>query len=194
MSNPTTPSWSAELEPLRQESNRCLSIVLGQVQTKEDLLRVLGQYAAFNGPFGAGVAQLASQVAVHQDLFKDPQESVSVLADRSGEIAKFIKGYDEFFALIDSTFEGATSRSQVVSYDGKGWRTWWEATADNKNMYSGIVTSVNKHQLLFSTTDGVYSIPLYRTSPNPKKLPQMLWMQTKQPETLSAYKIPNIMF
>ncbi|HLD71853.1 MAG TPA: hypothetical protein VI873_04565 [Candidatus Peribacteraceae bacterium] len=104
MSNPTTPSWSAELEPLRQESNRCLSIVLGQVQTKEDLLRVLGQYAAFNGPFGAGVAQLASQVAVHQDLFKDPQESVSVLADRSGEIAKHI-----FAAAVDE-FGGADAR------------------------------------------------------------------------------------
>uniref|UniRef100_A0A6M3II53 Uncharacterized protein n=1 Tax=viral metagenome TaxID=1070528 RepID=A0A6M3II53_9ZZZZ len=89
---------------------------------------------------------------------------------RSGEIVKFIKGYDEFFALIDSTYEGATSRSQVVSYDGTGWRTWWEATADNKNMYAGIVTSVNKHQLLFSTTDGVYSIPLQRTSRNPKKV------------------------
>ncbi len=37
-------------------------------------------------------------------------------------------------------------------------------------MYSGIVTSVNKHQLLFSTTDGAYSIPLQRTSRNPKKV------------------------
>jgi len=92
---------------------------------------------------------------------------------RSGEIVKFIKGYDEFFALIDSTYEGVTSRSQVVSYDGTGWRTWWETpliTDVNKNMYSGIVTSVVKHQLIFSTTDGAYSIPLYRTSPNPKKV------------------------
>ncbi len=89
---------------------------------------------------------------------------------RSGEIVKLIKGYNEFFALIDSTYEGATSYSQVVSYDGRAWRTWWEASAVNKNMYSGIVTSVNKHQLLFSTTDGVYSISLQRTSINPKKV------------------------
>ena len=89
---------------------------------------------------------------------------------RSGEIVKFIKGYNEFFALIDSTYEGSGSRSQVVSYDGKGWRTWWEATANNKNMYGGIVTSANAHQLLFSTTDGAYSIPLQRTSLNPKKV------------------------
>ena len=83
---------------------------------------------------------------------------------RSGEIVKFIKGYNEFFALVDSTYEGTGSRSQVVSWDGRGWRTWWEATADNKNMYSGIVTSVNKHQLLFSTTDGVY-----------RNIPASLW-------------------
>jgi len=89
---------------------------------------------------------------------------------RSGEIVKLIKGYDEFFALIDSTYEGTTSRSQVVSYDGRGWRTWWEATADNKNMYSGIVSSVVAHRLWFSTTDGVYYIPLQRTGTNPKKV------------------------
>ena len=89
---------------------------------------------------------------------------------RSGEIVKFIKGYNEFFALIDSTYEGSASRSQVVSWDGRGWRTWWEATADNKTMYSGIVSSVVAHRLWFSTTDGVYYIPLQRTSINPKKV------------------------
>jgi hypothetical protein len=45
---------------------------------------------------------------------------------RSGEIVKFIKGYNEFFALIDSTYEGANSKSQVVSWDGRGWRVWWK--------------------------------------------------------------------
>jgi len=89
---------------------------------------------------------------------------------RNGEIVKFVKGYNNLYALVDSVYEGATSRSQVVAWDSTGWRTIWEATANNKHMYSGIVTSVNKHQLLFSTTDGVYSIPIQRTTLNPKKV------------------------
>lgn len=89
---------------------------------------------------------------------------------RNGEVVAFIEGYNEFFALVDSTYEGATSRSQVVSYDGQGWRTWWEATADNKNMYSGIVSSVYRYAVWFATTDGVYWIALQRTSLNPKKI------------------------
>ena len=89
---------------------------------------------------------------------------------RGGEIVELIKGYNELFALIDSTYEGSGSRSQVMSYDGKGWRTWWEATADNKAMYSGIVSSDTDLRLWFSTTDGVYSIPLQTTTFNPKKV------------------------
>ncbi len=89
---------------------------------------------------------------------------------RSGEIVKFISGYNEIFALVDSTLEGSTSRSTVMAWDGIGWKLWWEATADNKNMYTGIVASANSLLLYFSTTDGVYKITLQRTTINPLKV------------------------
>lgn len=114
------------------------------------------------------IKYIAGGTAVITKMGLDQDDGLPAL--RSGEIVEFIEGYNEFFALIDSTYEGTGSRSQVVSYDGKGWRTWWEATANNKNMYSGIVTTKNAYQLLFSTTDGMYKIALQRTSLNPKKI------------------------
>lgn len=110
---------------------------------------------------------IAGGTAVVTDVGLNEDDGLPQL--RSGEIVKSIKGYREMFVLIDSTYEGATSRSQVVSWDGRGWRTWWEATANNKNMYSGIVSSDTAYRLWFSTTDGIYYIPLSRTSDNPKR-------------------------
>ena len=114
------------------------------------------------------VKYIASTTATVREIGLEEDDGVPQL--RSGEIVKLINGVNEVFALVDSTYEGATSRSQVVSYDGQGWRTWYEDSSDNKNLYTGIVTSVNKHQLMFSTTDGVKSITLSRTGLNPKRI------------------------
>jgi len=89
---------------------------------------------------------------------------------RNGEIVYLVEGYNEFYALLDSTYEGTTSRSQVLGWDGRGWQVWWEATADNKNMYTGLVSSVGSHNLWFTTTDGFYKIPLQKGTHNPKKV------------------------
>jgi len=88
---------------------------------------------------------------------------------RNGEIVKFIQGINEFFALIDSTYEGTTSRSSVLGWDGLGWRVWWEATADNKHMYSGIISTDTEQRLWWSTTDGIYFIKLPTNALKPKK-------------------------
>lgn len=110
---------------------------------------------------------VAAETATISSIGLDQADGLPQL--RNGEIVKLIEGYNEFFALVDSTYEGATSRSSVMAYDGRGWQCWWEATADNKNMYGGIVSSDTAHRLWFSTTDGVYFIALPRTTINPKK-------------------------
>lgn len=99
MSNTTTLSWSTDLAPLSPlTGSNHLAIALEKLQTKESLITLIGQYVAFNAPFGSGVAHLAGQTAVRQDLFRDRKESAAILADRSGEIAKhiFAAAVDEF--------------------------------------------------------------------------------------------------
>lgn len=60
------------------------------------LLAVLGRYIQFNSAFGAGVANLAGEIAARQDLFRDPAEPVRLLSDRAAEVAA-----DFFYAAID---------------------------------------------------------------------------------------------
>jgi hypothetical protein len=66
--------------------------------TSIDVLRALGRYIYFNSPFGSGVANLAGQIAARQDLFRDHEETVELIADRSVEVAAkiFSAAIDEF--------------------------------------------------------------------------------------------------
>lgn len=89
---------------------------------------------------------------------------------RGGEIIKHIKGYNEFFALVDSTYEGTTSRSTVMAYDGKGWQCWWKAGSNNLHMYGGIVSSVVRYALWYGVGNSIYYIALQRNLRNPKKV------------------------
>jgi hypothetical protein len=90
-------------------------------------------------------------------------------SSRGGSITKLIAGDTEYYALIDSTYSNATSRSQVLAKTNYGWRVIWVASADNKNMYSGIVSNDYSYRLWFSTTDGIYYIPLQSTALSPLK-------------------------
>lgn len=78
------------------EEQRQFGAVLERLDRPAALVRVLGHYIYFNSIFGGGVANLAGEVAVRQDLFRDPDEPVSVLADRSVDVAS-----DIFFAAVD---------------------------------------------------------------------------------------------
>lgn len=60
------------------------------------LLTVFGRYIQFNSAFGAGVANLAGEIAARQQLFRDHDEPVHILADRAAEVAA-----DFFFAAVD---------------------------------------------------------------------------------------------
>ncbi len=89
---------------------------------------------------------------------------------RAGEITAMWPGYNEVFAVVDSTYEGATSYSTVMGYNDTGWFNWWEADAVNYNMYAGIMSSVYTYRLWFTKGTTIYYIPLYRNLVNPTKL------------------------
>ena len=91
-------------------------------------------------------------------------------ATRGGEIVKHIKGSDALYALVDSQYEGATSRSTVMRYDKLGWQCFWEAGSNNLDMHNGIESSIYAYRLWFDASDTVYYIPLYAYLAKPKKI------------------------
>ena len=64
---------------------------------------MLGRYIQFNSAFGAGLANLAGEIAARQGLFRDAQEPLRIVADRAAEVAS-----DFFFAAIDEFDDRAT--------------------------------------------------------------------------------------
>ncbi|HVR70640.1 MAG TPA: hypothetical protein VMT87_07315, partial [Vicinamibacteria bacterium] len=60
------------------------------------LLSLLGRFIQFNAAFGAGLANLAGEIAARPALFRDPEEPVRILADRASEVAA-----DFFYAAVD---------------------------------------------------------------------------------------------
>ena len=95
----------ADLQPLlvRHEGNRLFKRAWEQMITPTALLSVLGRYVHFNATFGGCVANLAGEVGVRQDLFRDAEEPITALADRSMEI-----GSDIFAAAVDEFDDRAT--------------------------------------------------------------------------------------
>lgn len=83
--------------------NKVFAQVLDGIKGSDELLRLLARYIQFNSPFGGGVTNLAGEIAVRQDLFRDPDEPLGITADRSVEVASKI-----FFAAIDEFDDRAT--------------------------------------------------------------------------------------
>jgi hypothetical protein len=88
----------SDLEPAlaAHDGNRALRAAFEAAREPAALLSVLGRYIQFNSAFGAGVANLAGEIAARQELFRDPEEPVRLLADRAAEVAA-----DFFYAAID---------------------------------------------------------------------------------------------
>jgi hypothetical protein len=60
------------------------------------LLSVVGRYFLFNSAVGRGLSNLSGEIAARQDLFRDPDEPVTVAADRAADVAS-----DFFYAAVD---------------------------------------------------------------------------------------------
>jgi hypothetical protein len=96
------PLTTADLAPLLggRRGERALQAAL-QAATAPGapppvLLSLLGRFIQFNAAFGAGVANLAGEIAARPALFRDPDEPVRILADRAAEVAA-----DFFHAAVD---------------------------------------------------------------------------------------------
>lgn len=89
------------------QGNKILATALEQWSEK-DLVCGLAQYIHFNSVFGGGVANLAGEIALRKDLFRDSSESIEMLADQSVEIASKI-----FFAAIDEFGRRKTHRTMA---------------------------------------------------------------------------------
>lgn len=83
--------------------NQDLERAFEQAGDPRQLLSVLGRYIQFNSAFGAGLANLAGEIAARQGLFRDAQEPLKIAADRAAEVAS-----DFFFAAVDEFDDRAT--------------------------------------------------------------------------------------
>lgn len=72
------------------------------------LIHFLTQYVQFNSIFGAGVANLAGEIARRQDVFRDPNDPIYIIGDRSCNVAATI-----FFAAIDEFGRKKNHRSMA---------------------------------------------------------------------------------
>lgn len=99
-------AWD-DLEPvLREHTGKGIFAgSLAQTADGTELLCVLSRYIHFNSVFGSGVANLAGEIGSRQDLFRDSEETVAIVADRSVEVAA-----DVFFAAIDEFGDHNTIR------------------------------------------------------------------------------------
>jgi hypothetical protein len=90
----------ADLEPViaGHTGNRLFRDSLYRIENNSDLLCVLGRYIHFNSVFGSGVANLSGEIGCRQDLFREPNEEVTIISDRSVEVAAniFCAAIDEF--------------------------------------------------------------------------------------------------
>ncbi len=83
---------------LRDRCDFVRTQVAGVVQEPERLFTFLYHYTTWNATFGSGVAALAGKLGRCRQIFRDPDESSSFLADRSVQIASYVfdAARDEF--------------------------------------------------------------------------------------------------
>src|SRR5262249_12164472 len=95
----------ADLQPVldSHRGNEALVAALERAREPERLLSVMGRYIQFNSAFGAGLANLAGEIAARPGLFQDPDEPLHIAADRTAEGAS-----DFLYAAIDEFDDRAT--------------------------------------------------------------------------------------
>ena len=94
-----------DLQPVlgAHRGNQALVSALEAASSPEQILSVMGRYIQFNSAFGAGLANLAGEIAARPGLFQDPAEPLHVAADRAAEVAS-----DFFYAAVDEFDDRAT--------------------------------------------------------------------------------------
>jgi hypothetical protein len=87
-----------DLKPIleRHKGNQFFAKALKKIDNPDSLLRILSQFVQFNSVFGAGVASLASELAHGVGIFRDENDCIDSVADRSNEVAATV-----YFAAVD---------------------------------------------------------------------------------------------
>ena len=87
------------------KGNNIFERALNNATSDKNLIALLGAYVQFNSVFAPGVASLAGEIGVRQDIFREKTEPIEILGDRSAEVAAKI-----FFAAIDEYARRITHR------------------------------------------------------------------------------------
>src|SRR5262245_1534468 len=91
---------NSDLEAMAAKHPGCGAFkqALWQIPNEGALFRTLSSYIYFNSVFGSGVANLAGEIGARHDLFRDTDEPVEIVADRSVEVGAhiFLAAIDEF--------------------------------------------------------------------------------------------------
>lgn len=91
--------------------------------------------------------------------------------DYRAQIVKFIPGYNEIYALLDSTLSPELSYSSLMAWTGKGWWCPWVAPSTGKRSFSGIVCPAYEYRAWWDWNDKAYYIPIQKDLHNPLKIP-----------------------
>lgn len=119
---------------------------------------------------GLGVMKyIAGQTAAISSMGLDRDDGLP--AEYRGEIASLIKGFNEFYALVDSTYIGGTEKSSVMAYDGNGWQVKWASSYAQGANTCGVVSSdYSAYRLYWGCDRKIYFIDLERDVRNPTKI------------------------
>jgi hypothetical protein len=87
----------------QHRGKEALRAALASAREPAVLISVLARYVQFNSAFGAGLANLAGEIAARQGLFRDRDEPLLLAADRAAEVAS-----DFFYGAIDEFDDRST--------------------------------------------------------------------------------------
>lgn len=91
--------------------------------------------------------------------------------DFRGEIKALIEGYNEFWALVDSSEVEGTGYSTVMSRNETAWNCTWVASTSDDTMECGLVSPASSEYRLYFTHDSkIYYIDLPTDMLNPLKV------------------------
>jgi hypothetical protein len=124
---------------------------LAAARDEKELLTLLCRYVQFNSVFGAGVANLAGEISARQDLFRDKNEKLRFLADRSIEIGGdiFSAAVDEF---ADRSFAQRHSHRSLAQATIKGIGYYYRY--DDEQMNDFITINAEVERAIERTRDG----------------------------------------
>lgn len=113
--------------------------------------------------YQAGSTVTVAQAGLNQDD--------GLPSEYRGEIQALIEGYNEFWALVDSSQVSGTGYSTLMSYNGSAWMCTWEGSTADDTMHCGIVSSASdEYRLYFDHDSKIYYIDLSRDMLNPLKI------------------------